>query len=84
MGSENRLLRPLVGDNSLFLLNGDRHKTRRKLLLPPFHGERMDTYGKLIRDLTLSIFDRLSVGQTFTVRTLTQDISLQVILELNQ
>jgi cytochrome P450 len=81
LGSKNRILRPLVGDNSLFLLSGDRHHKRRKLLLPPFHGERMDTYGKLIGDLTLSIFDRLSVGQTFTVRTLTQDISLQVILE---
>ena len=81
LGSENRLLRPLVGDNSIFLISGDRHHKRRKLLLPPFHGERMDTYGKLIRDLTLSIFNRLSVGQTFTVRTLTQDISLQVILE---
>lgn len=81
LGSENRLLRPLVGDNSIFLISGDCHQKRRKLLLPPFHGERMDTYGKLIRDLTLSIFARLSPGETFTVRTLTQDISLQVILE---
>lgn len=81
LGSENGLLRPLVGDNSIFLLSGDRHKNRRKLLLPPFHGERMDTYGKLIRDLTLRIFGQLSLGQTFTVRNLTQDISLQVILE---
>ena len=81
LGRENGLLRPLVGDNSIFLLSGDRHKNRRKLLLPPFHGERMPLYGKLIQDLTLNIFNRLSVGETFTVRTLTQDISLQVILE---
>ena len=81
LGSENGILRPMVGDNSIFLISGDRHKARRKLLLPPFHGERMDTYGKLIRDLTLSIFGRLSPGQTFTARNLTQDVSLQVILE---
>ena len=81
LGSENGIIRPLVGDNSIFLISGDRHKERRKLLLPPFHGERMVTYGKLIRDLTLKIFNRLSVGQTFTARKLTQEISLQVILE---
>ena len=81
LGRENGLLRPLVGDNSIFLISSDRHKNRRKLLLPPFHGERMPLYGKLIRDLTIDIFNRLSIGEAFTVRTLTQDVSLQVILE---
>ena len=81
LGSENSLLKPLVGDNSIFLISGDRHKNRRKLLLPPFHGERMQNYGKLIRDLSLKIFNRIKPGETFTVRSLTQDISLQVILE---
>lgn len=81
LGSENKILRPLVGDNSIFLISGDRHQKRRKLLLPPFHGERMHHYGKLIRDLTLQVFDQLSPGQTFRARTLTQDISLKVILE---
>ncbi|NJL53536.1 MAG: hypothetical protein HC930_17700 [Hydrococcus sp. SU_1_0] len=41
----------------------------------------MYLYGKLIRDLTLQIFNQLSPGQTFRARTLTQDISLKVILE---
>jgi cytochrome P450 family 110 len=81
LGSENTILRPLVGDNSIFLISGDRHQKRHKLLLPPFHGERMQVYGQLIRNLTLEIFDRLSPGQTFRARTLTQDISLKVILE---
>jgi len=81
LGSENTLLKPLVGDNSIFLISGDRHKNRRKLLLPPFHGERMQNYGKLIRDLSLKIFNRIKPGETFTVRSLTQDVSLQVILE---
>ncbi|VEP14833.1 putative cytochrome P450 110 [Hyella patelloides LEGE 07179] len=81
LGSKNGILRPLVGDNSIFLLSDDRHQKRRKLLLPPFHGERMHTYGKLIRDLTLNIFNQLSPGETFTARTLTQDVSLKVILE---
>ncbi len=80
-GKDNDLLRPLVGDNSLFLIEGDRHKQRRKLLLPPFHGERMQTYSKLICDLTQNIFAKLKPNQPFMARQVTQEISLQVILE---
>src|SRR4051812_6933588 len=32
---------PVLGPNSLFLLMGDDHKRGRKLMLPPFHGDRM-------------------------------------------
>ncbi|WP_319423068.1 cytochrome P450 [Pleurocapsa sp. FMAR1] len=77
----NDLLRPLVGDNSLILIEGDRHKQRRKLLLPPFHGERMQTYSKLICDLTHNIISQLEPNQPFIARQVTQEISLQVILE---
>ena len=80
-GKDNDLLRPLVGDNSLFLIEGDRHKQRRKLLLPPFHGERMQTYSKLICDLTHDIFGQLEPNQPFIARQVTQEVSLQVILE---
>lgn len=40
----NSILKPLLGDRSVILLEGDPHRQRRKLLLPPFHGERMATY----------------------------------------
>ncbi len=80
-GKENSILKPLVGEYSIFLLEGDRHKKRRKLLLPPFHGERMQAYGQLICDLTTKIFDRFTPGQSFCARQVTQDISLQVILQ---
>ncbi|MEM8832856.1 MAG: cytochrome P450, partial [Cyanobacteria bacterium P01_G01_bin.19] len=78
---DNQLLKPLVGSNSLFLIEGDRHKKRRKLLLPPFHGERMQSYARLICDLTRNIFDRLEPNKPFIAREVSQRISLQVILE---
>ena len=78
---DNALLQPLVGDNSLFLIEGDRHKNRRKLLLPPFHGERMQAYGEIICNLTRNIIEGLQPNQTFTARDLTQEVSLQVIFE---
>ena len=78
---DNQLLKPLVGEDSLFLIEGDRHRKRRKLLLPPFHGERMESYGKLICDLTHNIIGNLKPHQPFIARKITQEISLQVILE---
>lgn len=51
-GSGNTILQPLVGDCSLLLMDGERHLHQRRLLMPPFHGERMRTYGDLICDLT--------------------------------
>ncbi|MGF1591480.1 MAG: cytochrome P450 [Pleurocapsa sp.] len=77
---DNELLKPLVGGNSLLLIEGDRHKQRRKLLLPPFHGERMQAYGQLICDLTHNIIGKLELNQTFVARQITQEVSLQVIL----
>src|SRR5690348_733684 len=44
-GSVNAILRPLLGDASLLLLDGDEHLRQRKLLLPPFHGENLRRYG---------------------------------------
>ena len=78
----NGVLKPLVGDRSITLLEGDPHRQRRKLLMPPFHGARMATYSQSIVELTETAFNRLSVGETFSARDLTQDISLQVILQV--
>ncbi|MBD2080147.1 cytochrome P450 [Leptolyngbya sp. FACHB-17] len=80
-GEVNRILAPLIGDYSVIMLSGDRHKRRRQLLMPPFHGERMRAYGNLICKLTEKVFSRIPIAQSFTARSATQEISLQVILE---
>ncbi|MDJ0724898.1 MAG: cytochrome P450, partial [Prochloraceae cyanobacterium] len=80
-GDQNKTLIPIVGSSSLFLLNGDRHKRERKLLMPPFHGDRIKVYGELICELTEQIIDNLPIGQTFSARITMQEITLQVILE---
>lgn len=78
----HQLLQPLVGSHSIFVLEGDRHRHDRKLLMPPFHGDRMRTYGQLIVDLTEKRFAKLLPNQTFTARSLMQDISMEVILKV--
>src|SRR6185437_8564939 len=52
-GQANIILKPVLGKDSLLLLDGERHLRERRLMLPPFHGERMKAYGDTMRDVTL-------------------------------
>lgn len=79
-GRSNSILKPVVGENSLLLLDGDRHQQQKTLLMPPFHGERMRTYGQIISDVTQQVASQWQIGQPFSARSSTQEISLQVIL----
>jgi unspecific monooxygenase len=80
-GRTNSILRRTLGDNSLLLLDGERHKRHRQLLMPPFHGERMRAYAELIVKLTEALTQAWKSQQTFAVRPTMQQISLQVILQ---
>lgn len=80
-GRANGILRPLLGDSSLILLDGDRHQRQRKLVTPPFHGERMRTYGELICQITQQTINHWSIDQPFSARTSMQAIALRVILQ---
>jgi cytochrome P450 family 135 len=79
-GEANRILDPVLGRNSVLLLDGREHLRQRKLLLPPFHGERMQRYGELIADVTDQELQSWPVGQPFALRPAMQRITLDVIL----
>lgn len=79
-GSGNYILQPILGNYSIVLLDGERHQRQRQLLTPPFHGERMKAYGKLMCDLTEKLIGQQGHGKPFPVRFVMQEISLQVIL----
>ncbi len=48
-GEANEILRPTLGSHSLLLLDGEEHLRQRKLMLPAFHGERIDRYREIMR-----------------------------------
>jgi cytochrome P450 len=79
-GPANDLLEPVVGQGSLLLLDGPRHLRERKLLLPPFHGERMHRYGEVMRELTVNEIARWPLGTPFSLHPSMQAITLDVIL----
>lgn len=79
-GRGNQIFRPLVGDNSMLLLDGERHQRERQLLTPSFHGERMRTYGNQICDISDKVMNKRIIGEPFFVRSAMQEISLLAIL----
>lgn len=72
---------PTVGQQSLLALSGEKHQRQRKLLTPPFHGERMRAYGQLIDEITKQVIEQQKVNQPFTMHLSMQEISFQVILK---
>jgi unspecific monooxygenase len=82
IGRGNELAKPLLGQNSLMLMDGDRHRRERKLLMPLFHGERLQTYAKQICLITNQITSQWQVGQPFIARSTMQKVSLEVILQI--
>jgi cytochrome P450 len=79
-GEANVDLAPLLGEHSLLLLDGARHLRERRLMLPPFHGERMQAYGRIMREATYRSVDAWPLGRPFPIHPRMQGITLDVIL----
>ena len=73
-------LEPLMGKNSVLLLDGPEHMRQRKLMLPSFHGERMQRYGDLMREITEDEIGRWPLREPFGLRLRTQAITLEIIM----
>jgi cytochrome P450 family 110 len=80
-GEMNSFLKPLHGKNSVLTLSGLRHQRQRQLLLPPFHGERMRTYGQVMYDVAEQVISQLPINKTFDVRSATREITLRVMMQ---
>jgi cytochrome P450 family 135 len=76
----NSPVRPVMGPSSVIVLTGPEHMRQRKLLLPPFHGERMREYERTIVDATRADMARWPRGRAMRVQERTRAITLEVIL----
>jgi cytochrome P450 len=74
------VLEPALGPNSVLTLDDEPHMRQRKLLLPPFHGERVQRYGELIVEMTRREMESWPLGEPFALRRHTQRITLAVIM----
>jgi cytochrome P450 len=80
-GEGNQILRPILGENSVLVLDEKPHIGQRKLLLPPFHGERMQGYEETMRKIAGREIDSWPTGSPYKLRPRMQAITLEIILE---
>ena len=81
-GKANAVFEMFFGPNSLLLLDGARHRRERRLLMPPFHGERMRLYGEMMYEIADRSIDAWPVDRSFPVHARLQDITLEVMLRV--
>jgi cytochrome P450 len=74
------VLEPALGPSSVLTLDDEPHLRARKLLLPPFHGDRIRVYAELMAEATRREMERWPVGEPFALRPRMQRITLSVIL----
>jgi cytochrome P450 len=80
-GEGNQILRPILGDYSLLTLDEKPHMSQRKLLLPPFHGERMQGYEEKMTEIAVREIESWPLGTPHKLRPRMQAITLEIILE---
>ena len=78
-GEGNAVLGPLVGSSSTLLLDEAEHLRHRKMMLPPFHGERMRAYADVMRDVADRHVARWPAAEPFSALESMQAITLEVI-----
>jgi cytochrome P450 len=79
-GEANSILMPVLGSHSVLLLDDARHIGQRKLLLPPFHGERMKQYGEIMDQAAASEIERWPAGEPFELAPRMASVTLEVIM----
>ncbi len=82
VGLANSILGPLLGPRSVMLLEEPEHVKRRKLMLPPFHGERMQGYKEMMAAVTRKEVTTWPIGEPFELWPRMQEITLEAIMRV--
>jgi cytochrome P450 len=78
-GEANSFLAPVLGRNSVLVLDGAEHLRQRKLLLPPFQGSRVEAYRSVIREVAEREVSRWRQGDRLILRRRMQALTFEVI-----
>src|SRR6185503_8039080 len=71
---------PVAGDSSVLTMDESAHLNRRRLLLPQFHGDRMQVYFDQIRSIAEETAERWPIGTPFAMNRQTHQMTLQTII----
>src|SRR3954452_10188959 len=81
-GVSNIILLPFLGSKSVLLLDGAPHLSQRRLLLPPFHGEKMRRHVELMREIAEREVAAWPTGEPFVAHPRMQALTLEVIMRI--
>ncbi|HNG56003.1 MAG TPA: cytochrome P450 [Solirubrobacterales bacterium] len=81
-GKGNEILATALGEHSVLLLDGSEHMRQRKLLLPSFHGEKLEAQTGAMERISEEVVASIPRGESFHMRETSQKIALEVILEI--
>ncbi len=76
----NQVLGYVLGERSLLLLDGPPHQRLRRLMLPPFHGDRMAPLAETMREATRNALSGIRPGDESSLQPVFQNITLEIIL----
>ncbi len=76
----NPLLGPVLGPRSVMLLEEPDHMTRRKLMLPSFHGGAITAEAEMMAEVARREVGRWPVGEPFALWPRMQAITLEVVM----
>ena len=76
------VLTPIVGPRSVLVIEGKDHLAHRKVMLPPFHGERMRSYEPIVSQIIDTEIDSWPLGEEFAIHPRMQAVTLEVILRV--
>jgi cytochrome P450 len=79
-GEANIVLLPVLGEHSVLLLDEPEHMAQRKLMLPSFHGKRMQAYREVMAHAAREEIDRWPTDRPVRMRPRMQAVTLEVIL----
>jgi len=80
LGKVEPSLDRVLGEGSVFALDGNAHRQRRRLLAPPFHGKSIKNYESIIEAETLREIANWPEGTPFATLPATMRITLNTIL----
>jgi cytochrome P450 len=79
-GEGARILQPIVGPNSVILLDEAPHLEQRKLMLPAFHGEAMQGLADLMSELTEREIASWPHKEPIALHPRLQQLTLEIVL----
>ncbi|UVS80899.1 cytochrome P450 [Actinokineospora sp. UTMC 2448] len=81
-GEGNDILAPVMGENSLLILDEDAHLRSRKRLMPAFNGAALRGYSEMMGRLAADAAERLPVGRAFGIHGPMNRVTLEIILRV--